>query len=130
MTGWHRPRGRRKIPPARNRAPADPYGSVHRRVRAALLAELAAIGGAPCPLCGEMMYAWMGRALHLHHSDPAAKLLGLPGDTLAHAACNLRDGGRTGASITNDRTATGGGMVTGGATVRPLRPAVKQSRVW
>jgi hypothetical protein len=103
------------------RAPSDPYGGVHRKIRAALLAELAAIGGAPCPLCGDMMYAWMGRALHLHHSDPAAKLAGLPGDQLAHARCNVRDGARLGAAITNASKAAGRATVT---------PLVRRSRVW
>jgi hypothetical protein len=64
------------------------------------------------------MVASMGRALHLHHSNPAAKLAGLPGDTLVHAACNLRSGGQDGAAITNSR-----------ATVTPIRTA-RQSRVW
>jgi hypothetical protein len=84
-----------------------------------------------------MMYAWMGRALHLHHSNPAAKLAGLPGDQLAHAKCNIRAGGQLGASITNSRTGTGrrtvtgGGTVTGRATVTPIKTVtVRQSRQW
>jgi hypothetical protein len=124
VTTWRRPRGRRKLAPARLRAPADPYGSLHRKIRAALLAELAAMGGAPCPLCGDMMYAWMGRALHLHHSDPGAKLRGEPGDQLCCRRCNVRDGGRSGAAITNASKAAGR------ATVTPLKPAVRQSREW
>jgi hypothetical protein len=95
---------------------------VHRKIRAVLLAELAARGSAPCPICREPMTIAM--LLHLHHSDPAAKLAGLPGDQLAHARCNVRDGARLGASITNGRTATGG------ATVTPLKPPVRHSRVW
>ncbi len=101
MVSYRGPRGQRRIPPARWRAPADPYGTAHQKIRAALLTRLAATGPWPCPLCGQAMFAWMGRALHLHHSNPAAKLLGLPGDQLAHAACNIRDGGRLGAVITN-----------------------------
>ena len=67
-----------------------------------------------------MMYAWMGRQLHLHHSGGLdAKLAGLPGDVLMHAGCNMRDGGKVGASITNRKT------VTASATV-----AARQSRQW
>jgi hypothetical protein len=122
---WPRPRGQRKIPPARQRAPRDPYGAEHRKIRAALLAQLAAIGGAPCPLCGEAMFAWMGRRLHLHHSRPGDKLLGLPGDTLVHARCNVSSGGREGAAITNR------GTVTEAATVTDIRTVtVRPSRQW
>jgi hypothetical protein len=86
-----------------------------------LLAALAATGPWPCPICGQPMYASMARSLHLHHGDAMAKLAGLPGDQLAHARCNIADGGRLGAEITN-RAA-----VTGRATVTPL---VRRSRVW
>jgi hypothetical protein len=106
-----RPRGRRKLPPARLRAVVDPYGGAHRKVRALLLAALASMGSAPCPLCGKAMTVAM--PLHLHHSDPAAALRGLPGDQLTHARCNVADGGRLGASITNARaTATTAKAVT------------------
>jgi hypothetical protein len=44
--------------------------------------------------------------LHLHHTDPFAKLAGLPGDQLAHAGCNVREGAERGASITNGMTVT------------------------
>jgi hypothetical protein len=104
MTTWRRPRGHRKIPPARLRAPADPYGALHRKIRAVLMARLAATGPWPCPICDGPMVASMGRMLHLHHSNPDAKLAGLPGDQLAHARCNIRDGARLGAAITNNRT--------------------------
>ncbi len=90
MVSYRRPRGQRRIPPARWRAPADPYGTAHRKARATLMARLAITGPWPCPLCGQAMFAWMGRALHLHHSNPAAKLAGLPGDQLAHGLCNIR----------------------------------------
>lgn len=46
-------------------------------------------------------------------------MLGLPGDALAHARCNVRDGAKLGASITNGKTVTAAKTVT----VRP-------SRVW
>jgi hypothetical protein len=62
--------------------------------------------------------------LHLHHSDPSAKLAGLPGDMLSHAGCNVKDGARRGAEITNGRTATGR------ATVTPIRGEPKPSREW
>jgi len=39
--------------------------------------------------------------LHLDHSDPGAKRLGLPGDRLVHAVCNEGDGGAIGAAITH-----------------------------
>ena len=94
-----RPRGQRRIPAARLRAPRDPYGSLHRKIRALLLAELAVIGSAPCPLCQQPMTTSM--RLHLHHSNAASKLAGLPGDQLTHARCNVADGGRLGARITN-----------------------------
>src|ERR1700751_6034882 len=79
-----RPRGRRKIAPARFRAARDPYSGEHRRRRKVLMAALAAAGGWQCPGgCGRMLYAWQGRAIHLHHGGGlAAKLAGLPGDTL------------------------------------------------
>jgi hypothetical protein len=63
--------------------------------------------------------------LHLHHSSAEAKLAGLPGDTLVHAGCNVRDGARLGAAITNGRTATGRA-----ATVTPIKPEPKPSREW
>lgn len=76
---------------------------------------LAATGPWPCPICGQAMYAEMGKGLHLHHSNPETKLLGLPGDQLAHGRCNVREGARLGAAITNG--------ITGktAATVRPSR---------
>jgi len=61
-------------------------------IRARLVAELRAAGVAVCPLCGGPMTADM--LLHLHHSDPTRKLLGLPGDALAHARCNMSEGGK------------------------------------
>jgi hypothetical protein len=115
-----RPRGKRKIAPSRQRAISDPYSAEHRRRRKVAMAMLAACGGWPCPGCGQMMYAWMGRTLHLHHSGGlAAKLAGLPGDVLMHAGCNLREGGKVGASITNRKT------VAASKTA-----AVRQSRQW
>jgi hypothetical protein len=115
---WPRPRGRRLLPPARARATQDPYGAAHRAIRRWLLGQLAATGPWPCPICGEDMHAWMGRALHLHHSDPAAKLAGLPGDQLAHGACNIREGAKLGAAITN------------GTAAAPATVTVRQSRIW
>ena len=117
---WPRLRGRRRTPSRRARAPADPYGSAHRKIRVHLLALLAATGPWPCPLCGEAMHAWMGRSLHLHHSNPESKLAGLPGDELAHARCNIRDGGKLGAAITNGQPAGTGAQ----------RPARLRSRAW
>jgi hypothetical protein len=122
MTTYRRPRGVRKIPPSRQRAPADPYGPAHRKQRKQLVALLASTGPWPCPICDRPMYAI--QRLHLHHSDPSAKLLGLPGDQLTHAGCNVRDGARLGASITNGRT------VTGRATVTAIKPEPKPSREW
>lgn len=128
-TRWNRPRGQRKIPPARSRAVSDPYGPLHRRIRAALLAQLAAAGGWPCPLCSEMMHAWMGRALHLHHPGGlAAKLAGQPGSVLVHGACNLSSGGKDGAQVTNASKAKR-------ATVTPIRTVTankpsRASRDW
>jgi hypothetical protein len=110
-----RPRGQRRTPTARARAPRDPYGALHRKIRRVLLAELAAMGSAPCPICQQPMTVAM--RLHLHHSNAASKLAGLPGDQLAHARCNVADGGRLGASITNR------------ATVTPIKPS-RQSRAW
>lgn len=83
------------------------------------MALLAATGPQPCPLCGQPMHAAMGRKLHLHHSDPAAKLAGLPGDQLAHSACNIRDGARLGAAITN-----------GQAVSKPASQTARHSRDW
>jgi hypothetical protein len=67
--------------------PVLAYGWTHQRVRAQLLAALRAAGGGICPLCGGVMTAAM--RLHLHHTNPVAKQMGLPGDALAHAKCNL-----------------------------------------
>jgi hypothetical protein len=120
---WHRPRGQRKLAPARLRAPVDPYGAVHKAIRRALLAQLAARGPSPCGICGQDMT--IGMRLHLHHPGGLeAKLRGEPGTVLAHAACNLRSGGQDGARVTNASKAAGR------ATVTPLKPAVRQSRVW
>jgi hypothetical protein len=116
---FRRPRGKRRIPPARQRAVSDPYSGEHKRRRKVAMAMLAAAGGWPCPGCGQMMYAWMGRRIHLHHSGGlAAKLAGLPGDVLMCAKCNRSDGGKAGASITNKEK-----LSTGTA-------AVRQSRQW
>jgi hypothetical protein len=95
----------------------DPYGTPHRRRRKLLLAELAAAGTWPCPICGRPMY--FGQRLHLHHTNPDAKLAGLPGDALAHALCNLRDGGRSGAATVNSQ-----------AEAAASTRAVRHSRVW
>jgi hypothetical protein len=124
MTTYRRPRGVRKIPQVRHRAPQDPYGPAHRKRRKQLVALLASTGPWPCPICQRPMVASMGRSLHLHHSDPAAKLRGLPGDQLAHGICNVRDGARLGAAITN---ASKAGKR---ATVTPIKPAVRHSREW
>ena len=78
----------------RTRLEERAYGSQHRARRAHLLAELERVGFAPCPRCGLPMVP--GQRLHLDHSDPAAKQLGLPGDRLTHATCNEADGGRIG----------------------------------
>jgi hypothetical protein len=116
-----RPRGRRKIAPARLRAASDPYAAEHRRRRKLAMAALAAAGGWPCPGgCGRMMYAWQGRALHLHHSGGLeSKLRGEPGDVLMCAKCNRSDGGKVGANVTNSKTVTASGTVP-----------VRQSRQW
>ena len=91
-----RPRGTRRTPSRRYRAPADPYGTTHRKIRQWLLSNLAAAPGQPCRICGRPMYT--SQNLHLHHSDPTAKLAGLPGDQLVHAGCNMTAGGRDGAA--------------------------------
>ena len=72
--------------------PAYSYRSGHQTRRAQLLKELRAIGAAVCLLCGDMMTVEM--ELHLHHSNPDMKRLGLPGDVLTHAKCNMSEGGR------------------------------------
>lgn len=71
------------------------YGWPHRRRRRRLLREAI---GMPCPFCGRLMLdpkAPGGEPLHLDHSDPSAKLRGLPGDRIAHASCNVRAGNGT-----------------------------------
>jgi hypothetical protein len=117
MTTWHGRPIRRTLPPVRQRVIAatgkDPYGAEHRARRRQLLAALALTGPWDCPLCGAPMTA--GMRLHLHHSAPAAKLAGLPGDQLAHASCNTEDGARSGAAVINRQT------VTPIRTVRPSR---------
>lgn len=102
---WRWPRGPRLTPSRRDRAPKDPYGPEHRKIRKALMDYLAASGPWACPICGRAMTAEMGRGLHLHHSSPEAKLAGLPGDQLAHARCNIREGARLGAAVANGTAA-------------------------
>lgn len=105
--GTHRPRT-----PEQERA----YGPVHRRRRKVLIAQLAAIGSAPCALCGLPMTA--ANRLQLDHSDPAAKALGLPGDRLVHAVCNEVSGGELGQAIMRTRAAARP------EPQRPVRPDV------
>jgi hypothetical protein len=59
------------------------YGREHRERKAALLAALPL--GARCPGCNE---PFQPGKIDLHHSDPAAKAAGLPGDTLLCQRCN------------------------------------------
>ena len=66
------------------------YGYTHQKRRRKLLAELTP--GAVCPFCDKPMDA--GQYLDLDHSEPDTRLLGLPGDRLAHASCNRKDGAR------------------------------------
>ena len=128
-----RPRGKRKIAPARQRAIRDPYNAEHRRRRAAAIAWLAATGGWECPGgCGRWLHAGMGRQLHLHHSGGLAqKLAGLPGDTLMCAGCNRSAGGREGAKLTNQRKTVTASKTAASKTV-PAMPdgTVRQSREW
>lgn len=63
------------------------YGNAHQRERRRLLAEL--VPGTACGFCGEPMDS--GQPLDLDHSDPATRLLGMPGDRLTHRSCNRRD---------------------------------------
>jgi hypothetical protein len=112
------------MPASRARAVSDPYGALHRQIRAALMAQLAAMGSAPCGICQQPMTIAM--KLHLHHPGGLeAKLRGEPGTVLAHAACNLRSGGQDGAARTNASKATRR------ATVTPIKTVtVRQSRQW
>jgi len=71
--------------------PAYSYRSGHQTRRTQLLAELQYLGGGICMLCRGIMLP--GMELHLHHSDPLAKQMGLPGDVLVHNKCNLSEGG-------------------------------------
>jgi hypothetical protein len=87
----------------------DPYGGQHKARRRQLLAQLARSPGLPCPRCGMPMH--IGMRLDLGHADPAAKLRGLPGDRLEHAACNRRAGQAITAAILRAR---------GGLTPRQL----------
>jgi hypothetical protein len=70
--------------------PHKAYGVEHQRIRARLLRTHLNL---PCPYCGELMLS--GQDLDLDHSDPADKLLGKPGDRLAHASCNRSYGNGT-----------------------------------
>jgi hypothetical protein len=70
--------------------PHPAYGWNHQKIRAQLLAELRAAGSAFCPICWMVMTPDMD--LQLHHSNPLSKQMGLPGDALAHAKCNLSYG--------------------------------------
>jgi hypothetical protein len=63
------------------------YGTEHRRIRKALMAQLRRRGSAPCPICTEPMIPGL-QQLDLHHSTPERKHRGLPGDVLAHTDCN------------------------------------------
>jgi hypothetical protein len=97
--------------------PHDAYAWKHQQIRAQLLAELRAIGVAACPLCHLAMTADMN--LHLHHTDPAAKLAGLPGDTLAHARCNMADGGRRNGHAKRETVTAGAGLAPGQRKAKP-----------
>ena len=90
--------------------PHQAYGWNHQQVRAQLLAELAAVGIAPCGICGRAMTP--GMQLHVHHSDPAAKQAGLPGDVLTHQRCNLSYGDGTGKRATAAAMTAADGAVT------------------
>lgn len=84
----HRAQRNRERDERRGNTTARAYGAEHQARRAELMPDAI---GTPCPRCLELML--LGQHLDLDHSDPKMKLLGLPGDRIAHAACNR--GGRT-----------------------------------
>jgi hypothetical protein len=80
----------------------NPYGIAHQRTRAALLARLrqawreheAGLRPAPiCPRCGDPLDP--AHPIQLGHSTAERKQLGLPGDRLEHAFCNMSAGARS-----------------------------------
>jgi hypothetical protein len=73
----------------RGSASARGYGLAHQRARGQLV-PLAL--GTPCPGCGATMTD--PRRMDLHHSDPAARLRGEPGDTVVCSTCNRSWGNR------------------------------------
>ena len=99
-----RPRGTAEDSASATRAIADPYAGAHRARRKAMWQRSQRAAAGPVQAVRAMMYAWQGRAIHLHHSGGLAqKLAGLPGDTLMCQKCNRSAGGREGAQLTNGK---------------------------
>jgi len=80
--------------------PAYTKRSGHQQRRAALIAQLERVGAALCPICGGIIVP--GMFVDLHHTNPADKRAGLPGNVLAHRRCNrgLGDGKKAGRKTT------------------------------
>ena len=64
------------------------YGWKHQQARSRLIAEH--VDGTSCPFCNEPMH--LTQPLDVDHSNPESRLMGEPGDRLAHRSCNRRDG--------------------------------------
>lgn len=96
------------------------YGAAHQRRRRELLPLSY---GSNCPFCGEVMLE--GQALDLDHTDPSARLLGLPGDRISHSACNRREGGLRGAATTNRRFKGGPMKHCENCLTGPIRPRAR-----
>lgn len=84
----HRAARNRERDERRGNTTARAYGAEHQQQRAKLLPSAY---GTLCARCLKVML--LGQDLDLDHSDPELKRRGLPGDRIAHAACNR--GGRT-----------------------------------
>ncbi len=112
------------------------YGKAHQRARSALLP---AAVGTRCPLarpgCDGVMTD--PARMDLHHSDPAARLRGEPGDVIVCSPCNRSLGDRSPADgrhaasrfLVQDRPETPGSTPEP-ITLPPSSPSVTQGPVF
>ncbi|MBO0813676.1 MAG: hypothetical protein J2P30_00765 [Actinobacteria bacterium] len=76
------------------------YNGRHKPLRRAAIAAMPE--GFPCCRCGGPMYSWMGKDLHLDHTDDRRGYRGL-----AHAHCNTSAGAAAGNRMRAVTTSTG-----------------------